>query len=118
MADRNQSGTEKVYYYHRMKKIYIQKSCYDLDNNYIFPLSISPPNIWKVPKNDDFYDYLHINETEISGCDLSEILSSLFCSYWGKTEKRINTDYSTSRWILCIIQHICKYVLVNSYIII
>ena len=39
LEDSNETGLEKVYYYYIMKKISINKSSYDIDNEDIFPVS-------------------------------------------------------------------------------
>ena len=50
-----------------MKNSYIQKPCYDIDNNENFPVLISSTNIWNAPKNKDYdRSYLDTNDIEIS----------------------------------------------------
>ena len=58
---------DKVYYYSRIKKNYIHNVFYDLDNNYIFMVSLSSPNKWNVSVNEeDDGDYLDTNDNKIS----------------------------------------------------
>ena len=37
-----------------------------------------------------------------------ERLSSLVCKLWQKRQIHINTDFTVTRWMLCVITHICK----------
>ena len=75
----------------------IQKLFYDLDNNGVFPVSISSPNVCKVSENEeDDGDYLDTNNTEISEFDFYESLRYLICSYWYKIARHINTDYAVT----------------------
>ena len=74
MAYNNNKVMYKVYYYSIMKNRYIQKSCYDLENNDIFPVSISPLKIWKLSEDeeDDAY-YMDTNDNEISDYDFLKV---------------------------------------------
>ena len=78
-------------------------------------VSLSSSNKLNVSVNEeDDGDYLDTNDNKISDFGLSESMSSLVCSYWGKIEKHINIDYAVTKWVLCVITHIRKYVFENS----
>ena len=40
-------------------------------------------------------------------------MSYLICSYLGKREVHINTDYATTGWMLCVIPHINNDIIDN-----
>ena len=40
---------------------------------------------------------------------MSESLSSTVCNLWQKRQLHINTDFSVTGWMLCVIPHIRKY---------
>ena len=40
---------------------------------------------------------------------MSESLSYPVCNYWENRELRINTNFSVTGWMLCVITHIRKY---------
>ena len=46
---------------------------------------------------------------------MSQSLSYLILNYWGKREVHINTDYSVTGWMLCVITHIYNDAIDNSY---
>ena len=54
MADGNHAVIDKVYYYSIITNIDIHKSFFDLENKYIFPVSISSPSIFNASENDDY----------------------------------------------------------------
>ena len=60
MEESNKERTDKLYYYPTTIKTYIQKYWYNIDINYIFPVSISSPNICSNKKwvHCLFYDFL------------------------------------------------------------
>ena len=37
-----------------------------------------------------------------------ESLSSSVCKLWQKRKLHINTDFSVTGWMICVIPHICK----------
>ena len=54
------------------------------------------------------------DEPYSSDTDMLESLISLVYNFWYKRQLHINTDFSVTRWMLCVIPHIHKYVIDNS----
>ena len=44
----------------------------------------------------------------------SENIYFVISSLWNKREEHVNTDYSMTGWMLCVIPHIREYVFKNS----
>ena len=115
LEDINKSGIDKVYYCSITAKLYIHKSCSDLDKKYIFTLYNSSNNKWDIFNDDDSdEDCFENNVTYISELNSSESMSSLFCHYCKNREEYINIDYAVTVWMLCVILHIHEYVLFNT----
>ena len=94
-----------------MKKISIIKSSTDLDNKELFPISGSSSNkVWISSDSDteDGEENIDTDDPDTSDSDMLESLSSLVCNLWQKRQLHINTDFAVTRWMLCVIPHICK----------
>ena len=85
-----------------MTKQCIEKTKSDLDYQIVFHDISSPANTWNI--SDDESD----EEESISNyCTLySENICFVVSSLWNKRNKHINTDYSVTGWVLCVIPHI------------
>ena len=57
---------------------------------------------------------MNIYDPESSDSYMSESMSSSVWKYWQKGELSINTDFSVTGWMLCIIPPILKYESNNS----
>ena len=93
-----------------MTNISVIKSSNDLDNKELFPVSsLSSQKVWI-----SSYSYTEEEENidtdgpESSDSDMLEILSFSVCKLWQKRQLHINTDFSVTGWILCVIPHIHK----------
>ena len=102
---------DKVFYYSIIKKISIIKSSTDLDNKELFPISrSSSQKVWKSSDsdNEDEEENIDTDYPDTSDSDMLESLSSTVCNLWQKKQLHINTDFSVTGWMLCVIPHICK----------
>ena len=110
LADSNISGMERVYYYSRMIKQYIEKTISDIDYQRLLPDILSPNNIWN--ESDDKSD----EEESISKyCTFySDSIFFVVSSFFNEREKHSNTDYAVTGWILYVITHIRKYFFKNG----
>ena len=94
-----------------MTKISIIKSSTDLDNKELFPISISSSQkVWNSSDSDtEEEENIYTDGLESSDSDMLEILSLSVCKLWQKRQLHINTDFSVTGWMLCVIPHIRKY---------
>ena len=75
---------------------------FDLDYQRVLPDISSPVNIWNI--SDDESDE---GESISNDCTLySENICFVISRLWNVMEKHINTDYSVTGWMLCVIPHI------------
>ena len=112
----NKTGMYKVSYYYRTTKSSIQKSCSDVDNKDILPVSTSYWSIWNISYSGyKEKEKLDIFNSDLTDSNMSESLSYLIFNYWGKREVHINTDYSVTGWMLCVITHIYNDGIDNAY---
>ena len=94
-----------------MTKISIIKSSTDLESKELFPISSSSSQkIWKssVSDTEDEEENIDTDDPDTSDSDLLESLSSTVCNLWQIRQLHINTDFSVTGWILCVIPHIFK----------
>ena len=93
-----------------MTKQCIEKKISDIDYQRLFPDISSPANIWN--ELDDKSD----EEESISKyCTLySDHICFVISILWNRREKHINTDYSVTGWMLCVIPHIREDVFKNA----
>ena len=107
----NKLGMDKVFYYSRMTNISIINSSYDIDNKELFPVSSS--SYLKVCSSSDSdteeEENIDTDDTESIDSYRLVILSSLLCTVWHKIQIHTNTDFSVTRWMLCIILHNFRY---------
>ena len=110
LADSNRSGMDKVLYYSRMTKISIIKSSSDHDDKELSPVSGSSyQKVWISSDSDnEEEENIDTDDPESVDSDMLEILSFSVCKLWEKTQLHINTDFSVTRWMLCVIPHIHK----------
>ena len=110
LADINKSGMEKVFYYSRMTKISIIKSSSDLDNEELLPVSSS--SSLKVCSSSDSdneeEDNIYTYYLDIIDSYMLIILISSVCNIWQKRQIHINTDFTVTGWMICVIPHIRK----------
>ena len=93
-----------------MTKISIIKSSTYLDNKELLPVSgSSSQKVW-ISSNSDTEEEESIDTDgpEISDSDMLESLSFSVCKLWQKRQLHINTDFSVTGWMLCVIPHIRK----------
>ena len=94
-----------------MTKISMIKSSADLDNKELFQISSSSSQkIWKSSDSDteDEEENIDTDYPDTSDSDMLERLSSTVCNLWQKRQVHINTDFSVTGCMLCVIPHICK----------
>ena len=78
LADSNLERSNKVYYYYRITKLYIQKYCSDFEDKDILPLSNSSTDIWNISEYvDSEGDCFDKNYTDTCDWKYSESMSSL-----------------------------------------
>ena len=102
---------DKVFYYSRMKKIPIIKSSTDLDNKELFTISGSSSQ--KVRKSsdsdtEDREENIDTDDPDTSYSYMLESLSSSVYKLWQKRKLHINTYFSVTGWMLCVIPNIRK----------
>ena len=116
LADNNKAGMYKVFYYFRMTKISIIKSSSDLYNKYLFPVfGSSSQKVWISSDSETEQDEnIGTDDPESIDSDTLESLSFSVCKLWHKRQLHINTDFSVTGWMLCVIPHICKDTKYNS----
>ena len=93
-----------------MTKQCIEKTKPDLDYQRVFPDISSPANKWNMSdeKSDE-------EESISNDCNLYyENIFFLISSLWNEREKHINTDYSVTGGMLCVIPHIGEDVFKNA----
>ena len=85
-----------------MTKQCIEKTRQNIDYQRVFPDISSPDNIRNM--SDDKTD----EEESISNDFILyyENIYFVISSLWNEKEKHINTDYSVTGWMLCVIPHI------------
>ena len=85
-----------------MTNQYIEKTIYGIDYQILLPDILSPANIWN--KSDDKSD----EEESISNDCTLYLYHIIFVmsNLWNKREKHINTDYSVTGWMFCLIPNI------------
>ena len=110
LADSNNTLMYKLFYYSRITKISIIKSSSDLDTKELFPVSGSSYfKVWISSDSDnEEEENIDTDDPESVDSDMLEILSFSVCKLWEKTQLHINTDFSVTRWMLCVIPHIHK----------
>ena len=94
-----------------MTKISIIKSSSDIDNRELFPVyGSSSQKLW-ISSNSDTKeeDIIRTDDPESIDSDTLESLSFSVCDIWQKRQLHINTNFSVTRLMLCVIQHILKY---------
>ena len=91
-----------------MTKFSIVKSLYDLDNNELFTVSISSSlKVWISSDSDtEEEENIDTDDPKSSDSDMLVSASSLVCKLWKKRQIHINTDFSVTGWMLCVIPHI------------
>ena len=101
---------DKVFYYARMTKISIIKSSSDIYNKELFPVSgSSSQKLWISTYSDtEEEENIGTDVPESIDSDKLEFLSFSVCKLWQKRKLHINTDFSVTGWIICVIPHICK----------
>ena len=94
-----------------MTKISIIKSSYDLNNKELLPVSGSSSQKLWISSNSDTKeeDIIRTDDPESIDSDTLESLSFSVCKIWQKRQLHINTNFSVTRLMLCVIQHILKY---------
>ena len=94
-----------------MTKISIIKSSSDIYNKEPLPVSVSSyKNVHNSSGSDnEEQEKIDTDDKNSSDSDMLEILSCLVCNFWEKRKLHINTDFSVTGWMLCVINHICKY---------
>ena len=93
-----------------MTKIYIIKSSSYIDNKALFPLSSSSYfKAWTSSDNEtEEEDNIDTGNPESTILNMLESLSSSVCKLWMKQQIHINTYFTVTGWVLCVIPHICK----------
>ena len=93
-----------------MTKISIIKSSSGIDNKQLFPLSASSSQkVWISSDSEtEEEENIDTDGTESSDSYMSESLSLSVCKLWQKIQLHINTDFSVTGWMLCLIPHIRK----------
>ena len=102
---------DKLFYYYRITKISIIKSSNNLYNKELFTISrSSSQKVWKSSDSDTEYDKENIDtdDPDTSDSDMLESPSSTVCNLWQKRQLQINTDFSATECMLCVITHIRK----------
>ena len=110
LADSNNAGIDKVFYYAKMTTISIIKLSYDNNNKELLPVSGSSS------QNVCISSYSYTEEEENIGTDdpesidsdTLESLSFPVCNLCQKRQLHINTDFTVTGWTLCFIPHIRK----------
>ena len=107
---------EKVYTYYIMMKLKIEKSFSEIYNEHILPVPITSTNIWNDKDSKSGKEYLFNKENLDSIHSYSSwMMTSVIINFRDKREVHINTNYSITGWMLCVIPHICKDVTDNSH---
>ena len=100
-----------------MKKIFIIKSSYDIDKEELIPVYIS--SSFKVCSSSDSdteeEKNIDTNYLESIDSDMLVRLSSSVCNIWQKIQIHINTHFSVTGCILCVIPHISNDSKYHSY---
>ena len=93
-----------------MTKISIIKLSSDLNNKELFPVSgSSSQRLWISSDIDTKEEENNgTDNPEIIDSDTLEILSFSVCKLWENRQLHINTGFSVTGWMLCVIPHICK----------
>ena len=81
----------------------------DIDYQELFPYISSSVNIWNI--SDDESDEEYSSSNYYTG--ISDNLCMVVSRLWNEIEKHINTDYTVTGWILCLIHHIREDVFKN-----
>ena len=84
-----------------MTKQCIEKKL-DLDYQRFFPDTFSPSNIWIICTDESNEEESISNYFTLHYENICFVISNL----WNEREKNINTDYSVTGWMLCVIPHI------------
>ena len=67
----------------------------------------SSQKLWNSSDSDtEDEENIDTDDTDSSELDMLEILSSSVCKVWQKRQLHINTDFSVTGWVLCVIPHI------------
>ena len=98
----------KLLYYSIITKISIIKSSYDLDKKELLPVSSSSSfKVWISSDSDtEWEENIGTDDTGSMDSDMLETLSSSVCKLWEKRKLHINTDFSVTGLMLCVITHI------------
>ena len=89
----------------------------DLDYQRVFPDVSSLANIWNMSDDESGEE----EPTSMDSILYYENICFVICSLWNKREEHINTYYSVTGWMLCVIPHLnmmfilwtFKYILPN-----
>ena len=80
------------------------KSSTDIDNKELFPVSgSSSKKVWKSSDSDtEDKDNIDTDDPDSSDSDILESLSFSVCKLWQKIQLHINSDFSVTGWMLCV----------------